>query len=117
MNLARIDKLLFLPVAFIGCLICAFPVLIVIPTTEIRYALTGTVNLFLADGIIAWLIIAGIFGLISMCRCFHIGYRLRPLQAIHAIYCVLTLFQIVAYTMVVTGPFSRLDFFLNNSPI
>lgn len=115
MNLTLVDKTLFLPVAFIGCLICAFPVLVIIPTTKIHTALTGTVNLFVVDGILAWLFIAGFFALLTLSRIFYIWFRLRPFQKIHSIYFVLSFFQIIAYIMVVIGPVSGLDFFLNNA--
>jgi hypothetical protein len=114
MNLTRIDKVFFLPVAIVGCLICAFPVLVVIPTTEIHTALTGTLNLFLGDGILAWFILAGFFALLTFGRACYIGVRLRPFQSTHVIYSAISLFQVIAYTMVATGPFNRLDFFLNS---
>ena len=117
MNLTRIYKILFLPGAILGCLVCAFPVLIVIPASDIHTALTGAVTLFLVDGILAWLVIAGVLVILTFSRVCYLGFRLLPLQKAHGIYAVLSLFQIIAYTMVATGPFSRLDFFLNSSPM
>jgi hypothetical protein len=114
MNLTRIDKVFFLPVAIVGCLICAFPVLVVIPAADIHTALTGRLNLFLGDGILAWFVIAAVLALVTLGRSCYIGVRLRPIQSTHAIYSVLSLFQAIAYTMVATGPFNRLDFFLNS---